>query len=152
MAEWSKAVALGAIPKGRGFEPHWCQLQILNDHFLCLLAKNDATLAMPLVVSAEGRVLLHGATVGALDIAHLPYSAVSRMMKGYACGSKPTCDLSDFYPGSKVASELVSTPPTHQNSTADSMTFRTVDNGEKKPFYNVRAVNDNMAEWSKAVA
>ena len=25
MAEWSKAPALGAGPKGRGFEPHCCQ-------------------------------------------------------------------------------------------------------------------------------
>ena len=86
MAEWSKAVALGAIPKGRGFEPHWCQLLIFKDSFFCLLAENDATLAMTLGVSAKGRVL-PCAMVGALDIAHLPYSAVSRMMKGYACGS-----------------------------------------------------------------
>ena len=26
MAEWSKAPALGAGPKGRGFEPHCCQI------------------------------------------------------------------------------------------------------------------------------
>ena len=25
LAEWSKALALGASPKGRGFEPHFCQ-------------------------------------------------------------------------------------------------------------------------------
>ena len=24
MAEWSKALALGASPQGRGFEPHFC--------------------------------------------------------------------------------------------------------------------------------
>ena len=28
MAEWSKAPALGAGPKGRGFEPHCCQIII----------------------------------------------------------------------------------------------------------------------------
>ena len=28
MAEWSKAPALGAGPKGRGFEPHCCQFWI----------------------------------------------------------------------------------------------------------------------------
>ena len=28
MAEWSKAPALGAGPKGRGFEPHCCQVKL----------------------------------------------------------------------------------------------------------------------------
>ena len=26
MAEWSKAIVLGTIPKGRGFESHSCQM------------------------------------------------------------------------------------------------------------------------------
>ena len=43
-------------------------------------------------------------------------------------------------------------PPTHQNSTADSMTHRLVHKREEKRFCNDGAVNDNMAEWSKAVA
>jgi hypothetical protein len=29
LAEWSKALAPGASPQGRGFEPHSCQLQTL---------------------------------------------------------------------------------------------------------------------------
>ena len=32
MAEWSKALALGASPQGRGFEPHFC-------HFLPMLGR-----------------------------------------------------------------------------------------------------------------
>ena len=31
LAERSKAVAQGAIPKGRGFEPHSCQFLLLSD-------------------------------------------------------------------------------------------------------------------------
>ena len=31
LAEQSKAVAQGAIPKGRGFEPHSCQFPLLSD-------------------------------------------------------------------------------------------------------------------------
>ena len=31
LAEQSKAVAQGAIPKGRGFEPHSCQFLLLSD-------------------------------------------------------------------------------------------------------------------------
>ena len=30
MAEWSKALALGASPKGRGFEPHLYQIFLLS--------------------------------------------------------------------------------------------------------------------------
>ena len=87
MAEWSKAVALGAIPKGRGFEPHWCQYQTFEDCLFCLPAKNDANLAMTLVVTAKGRVLSYGLTVAALNVAHSYYSAVSTMMKSHAYGS-----------------------------------------------------------------
>ena len=87
MAEWSKAVALGAIPKGRGFEPHWCHFQTFEDCFFCRLAKNDANLAMPLVVTANGRVLPYGATVAALNVAQSYCSAVSTMMKSHAYGS-----------------------------------------------------------------
>ena len=87
MAEWSKAVALGAIPKGRGFEPHWCQSLTFEDCFFCLLAKNDANLAMTLVVTAKGRVLPYGATVAVLNFAQSYYSAVSTMMKSHAYGS-----------------------------------------------------------------
>ena len=31
LAEQPKAVAQGAIPKGRGFEPHSCQFLLLSD-------------------------------------------------------------------------------------------------------------------------
>ena len=30
MAEWSKAVASGATPQGRGFEPHSCQSRLVE--------------------------------------------------------------------------------------------------------------------------
>ena len=33
MAEWSKALALGASPKGRGFEPHSCHFWISVSFF-----------------------------------------------------------------------------------------------------------------------
>ena len=32
MAEWSKAVDLGSIPKGRGFKPHLLHFLLLSSH------------------------------------------------------------------------------------------------------------------------
>ena len=37
LAERSKAVAQGAIPKGRGFEPHSCHFHIFGIHCECRL-------------------------------------------------------------------------------------------------------------------
>jgi len=54
MAEWSKAVALGAIPKGREFEPHchqilFCDFEPLSDVCLLLVATLRATVPKRLV-------------------------------------------------------------------------------------------------------
>ena len=37
LAEWSKALASGASPKGRGFEPHSCHFWVC-----CLVGSDDA--------------------------------------------------------------------------------------------------------------
>ena len=58
MAEWSKALALGASPKGRGFEPHSCQLFMLK---LCMTNIQDSY-AIPycLAVWSSGMILRLG--------------------------------------------------------------------------------------------
>ena len=44
MAEWSKALALGASPKGRGFEPH--RYQILFPFYLLYYLINSIDLIL----------------------------------------------------------------------------------------------------------
>jgi hypothetical protein len=56
MAEWSKAPALGAGPKGRGFEPHCCQSQyyygLENATKQCLIIKKQGGLWCSGITSA----------------------------------------------------------------------------------------------------
>ena len=58
LAEWSKALASGASPQGRGFEPHSC-------HFSCLLFLEGANDAMslaglePAIFGSEDQRLIH---------------------------------------------------------------------------------------------
>ena len=53
LAEWSKALASGASPQGRGFEPHSCHWHVSSKH-------NSRTLYSSTHVLAEGLGLVPG--------------------------------------------------------------------------------------------
>ena len=64
MAEWSKALALGASPRGRGFEPH-CYHEITRGFILFVLVCCAGFLVTPLAIMRFHLVsLLRVSTVG----------------------------------------------------------------------------------------
>ena len=65
LAEWSKALAQGASPQGRGFEPHSCHFDNLPwlGCVLCLGGSNTGcrtTLMVVVVVKGRGGGSAHG--------------------------------------------------------------------------------------------
>ena len=67
LAEWSKALAQGASPQGRGFEPHSCHFDNLPwlECVLCLGRSNTrcrtTLMLVVVVVKGRGRGSAHGA-------------------------------------------------------------------------------------------
>ena len=59
LAEWSKALASGASPQGRGFEPHSCHFSFLDDDEcdVCIAIQNKEKLQQMVPRGLEPRTL-----------------------------------------------------------------------------------------------
>ena len=82
VAEWSKALALGASPKGRGFEPHLYQIFFLSWFCIMSIVIHDFIVVLDMMKKLEvfnPRFPFLQFSFQVFQLMSLPYSAYNQL-------------------------------------------------------------------------